>query len=170
MNSRFLFYRLSFIMNMIMLLLFAGLFIYILSKPGTSDPPAYVLPIFFFTILLYLINDMAGLSLVKRIRQNRDISWQVMTRLTVTLFIQFILQLLLAYGLLGFIKTLYSIRYYSAGFFTKSNMLPVTMVMTLFIIFFGSCINIFATLRLIKLAKKNHREAREMVENLGSGN
>jgi hypothetical protein len=153
---------------MVMLLLFSGLLIFSLTHERTSDPDAYVIPIFFLSILLYFINDMAGLSLIKRIRRTRDISQQVMTRLSVTIFIQFILQLFLAYGVISFIRLAYYSPYYSASLFTRANMLPATMTITIFIIFFSSCVNMYATIRLMKIAKQNHNELKEMVDGLGS--
>ncbi len=153
-----------------MITLFAIMCIYIIiiANPENASPPKFAVVIFFMGTLLYLINDLAGLSLVRRIRQNLDISWQVMNRLMVAIFLQFVLQLFLAYGLLKLVKLLYPVRAYLHFFFTKVNILSFYMLIGLCIIFFSSSINIYATIRLMRLARIIQNENKEMFENIGS--
>lgn len=168
MNSRFLFYRSSFIINITAVLAFILIFLMILAEPGVSSPPPSLSIAFFVGTALYLINDLAGLGLIKRVQQSRDISWAIMNRLIVALFLQFILQLLVAYGLFQVTRFLYTYRYFSTSFFSRTNRLPSFMLMALVIIFFSSAVNIYATIRLMRLARKNQNESREMFESLGS--
>jgi hypothetical protein len=140
----------------------------ILAEPNMSSPPPSLSIAFFVGTALYLINDLAGLSLIKRVQQSRDISWAIMNRLIVALFFQFIVQLLVAYGLFQVTKFFYTFRYSSTSFFSKINMLPSFMLIALVIIFFSSAVNIYATVRLMRLARKNQKESREMFESLGS--
>ena len=168
MNSRFLFYRSSFIINMASVFAFMFLFFTLISKPEYKMPPRLIIILFFVGAVLYLINDLAGLSLIKRVRQQRDISWQIINSVFVIVFIQFIMQLLVAYGLFKVIKLFYGIRQYLHAFFSAINMLPSLIFIAMVIVFFTGSFNIYATLRLMRIAKNNQKENKEMLEILGS--
>jgi len=164
MTNRFLFYRLSFIINIIAVLGFIFIVIRAFMDPPESaiHPTVLNLVVTFIGGLLYLVPDLAGLGLLKRIRQNREISWQIVNRVSILLLLQFLIQLYLAFGLVQIFQFLY----YRHAF-------PSTISITIYgymllIIFLTTSFNIYTTFKLLRLVRKNLRENKEILESIGS--
>jgi len=123
-----------------------------------ESPSAFEAILVFIGALLYLVIDLAGLSLLKRIQQYREISWQIMNRLSVALLLQFIVQLVLAFELISTFKTLYAIRqfwsYLPKGFLAQL----ISMVISDLVIFCTASFNIYSTLKLLQMARKRQDE------------
>jgi hypothetical protein len=139
-----------------------------LDQPGRRPPTSLGVFIFFVSILLYLINDLLGLSFIKRVLESRDISWRIMNGVIVSIFLQFVVQLFLAYGLFQAIRAFSPRGEFSLILFTKGNMQLSFIMMALFIVLFSGFINLYATIRLLMLAWANQKENKEVLENIGS--
>ncbi len=161
MSSRFLFYRQSLIINIIAVVVLMIFSIVITLNPLVKYPSPATLNvvIVFVCALFYLITDLAGLSLLRRIRQNHDVSWQIINRLSIALLLQFIVQLAIAFELISILRTLYVIRSFSsylpARFYGQIFMIVIPGL----VIFFPTSFNIYTTLKLIQLTRNSQREA-----------
>ena len=125
MSSRFLFYRQSLIINIIV-----------------------VLVLMIFSIVIDL-NPLVRYPSRLRIRQNQNVFWQIINRLSIALLLQFIVQLAVAFELISIFRTLYVIRSFSnylpARFYGQIFMIVIPGL----VIFFTASFNIYTTLKLI---------------------
>jgi|GEM_PF-6814528 len=159
MDNRFLLYRRSFIINIIAVLVLVITSIAIIGDPISTPVvlPIYNLIFFFIGALWYLITGMAGLSLLKRIEQKREISLQIVNRLSIALFVQFLIQLALAFEIFIIFKALYDIRFFFSYLPGKFLAQILIIIIPDIVIFLSASFNIYATIRLMQSGRESQK-------------
>ena len=171
MKSGFSFYRFSFKINMIAVIVFTAGFIYFLVNPVAPTPLSTLhAAIIIIAAISYLVADLAGLSLVKRLSQNLEVSWRIINGISILIFIQFLFQLVEAYRLIQVTIFLYSLLTAGGHFAvdTNTSILGIIGFAAMMIAVISGFINIYGTTRLLSLARKDQIDNHEMIESIGS--
>ena len=169
MHSKISFYRFIYILNILACIVFTGFVVYQVfnsyGKITKNDIPGFIL--MGSCLLIYLLSDLAGLNLVKKLKQNEGLSRIRVIWIGIVLLLQIILQILLAYGI--YLETCNILNPAQGlnpmGSFTR---LLLFLDGLLFTIFITSIYAILFNLGLVKKVWKNQTEFEQIVAEIGS--
>lgn len=169
MKGKFFFYWFSFILNLVATVIFTTIVNYnLINATNTINTNVIIGSIIIFIYsLVYILADITGINLLRKLNRNKDISRRSIIYSATLLLFQLLLQVFLAYIIFSEMGKIITI---SGKLVMPTTYIPILIWLDslLVIIFITALINLFSILKLIKKVRLNYYEINNSINKIGT--